>query len=135
MPTFFRVEGACCLADVRRLHEPEAVGGPSFRLRSRHWWMKRRLRRENRKSRRITLGGNEGRCRTMVRELLPQGLLGFGGLVGCGVAVGLGGVGVGGAGGAGGAGVGAGVGVIFGAGGGGGTWFVGFTGGRSPMPI
>jgi len=58
---------------------------------------------------------DEGRCRAMVRELIPQPLLGLGLGVGCGVAVGLGGVGVGGVGVG---GVGAGVGVGVGGGGG-----------------
>ena len=73
---------------------------------------------------------DEGRCRAMVRELLPQALLGFG--VGVGVGVGVGGVAVG----LGGVGVG-GVGVDVGAGAGGSGWigFVGITGGRSFMPI
>jgi hypothetical protein len=53
----------------------------------------------------------------MVPELIPQSLLGFGVLVGCGVAVGLGGVGDGG------------TGVGVGLGGGGWTGFVGITGG------
>ena len=61
--------------------------------------------------------GDEGRCRAMVRDLIPQPLLGLGVGVGGGVAVGAGGVGVGG------------TGVGVGLGGGGWTGFVGITGG------